>query len=226
MTSSQNGWPVATSGRIATYTVPDTTVRLSMRTGDVATVLLYCAQRFHHEVEALHKGWCWGYAARKVRGSSSVVSNHASGTALDFNAPRHPLGVNGTYSSRQVAAIHKIIHDCGGVVRWGGDYSSRKDSMHFEINAGSARVAALAVKIRKSREVARPTTSISHILALKTAYHAQTMLLQRTLKISADGDFGPKTLAAVKKAQKAHHLAVDGRVGPATCRALGIKWTG
>lgn len=38
--------------------------------------------------------------------------------------------------------------------------------------------------------------------------------------IVVDGIFGPKTLAAVESFQKAHHLAVDGIVGPISWNAL------
>ncbi len=44
--------------------------------------------------------------------------------------------------------------------------------------------------------------------------------LQRDLGISADGIFGPQTLAAVKAFQRAHALLVDGQVGPHTWGAL------
>ncbi|MFB5191832.1 peptidoglycan-binding protein [Alicyclobacillus fastidiosus] len=40
---------------------------------------------------------------------------------------------------------------------------------------------------------------------------------------TADGDFGPKTLAGVKEFQKAHGLTVDGIVGPQTWNALFTK---
>ena len=39
---------------------------------------------------------------------------------------------------------------------------------------------------------------------------------------SADGDYGPKTAAAVRDFQLAHHLVGDGEVGPRTAQALGV----
>lgn len=147
--TSQNGWPAAKDTPLQTLTVGAASFAPGVRKGDVHTVLGYVAKRFNSEVEALVKGSCWGFAYRDISGSTDL-SNHASGTAIDCNAPKHPLGKEGTFSSKQVTAIHKIIADCNGVIRWGGDYKGRKDEMHFEINVpqNSPKLAALVKKIK------------------------------------------------------------------------------
>lgn len=151
MASSQNGWPVATASQQDTSTVAGVAFPNGVLRGDVATVLHYVARRFHAEVEPLHAGWCWGWFVKIIAGSTSI-SNHASGTAIDFNAPNHPLGASGTFSTTKRAAIRRILDDCDGVVRWGGDYTGRKDEMHFEIDKGAAAVKALATKIRNQED--------------------------------------------------------------------------
>jgi hypothetical protein len=119
-------------------------------------VLIEVARRFHNEVESLTGGVRddWGWAYRPVRGQSSGFSNHASATAIDLNATQHPRGVRNTFTASEKAAVRKILaatHDDTidrNVVRWGEDYSTTIDGMHFEINADSAAVARVAKRIR------------------------------------------------------------------------------
>src|SRR5688500_1265797 len=144
--TSQNGWSANDRGVIASYSLPGG--RVALRAGDVSVVLLWVANQFHQRVERLVWPGIWGYAERTIRGSSTTLSNHASGTAIDLNAPRHPLGVRGTFSAAQVRTIHDIVAFTGGAVRWGGDYTGRPDDMHFEINTGAAGVKAAADRIR------------------------------------------------------------------------------
>jgi transglycosylase-like protein/putative peptidoglycan binding protein len=47
--------------------------------------------------------------------------------------------------------------------------------------------------------------------------------LQQKLGVSADGVYGPKTRAAVKRFQRAHGLAADGVAGAQTLAALGVS---
>lgn len=148
MLRSANGWTSHDRDVIARYSLPGGEVAL--RKGDVSVVLLWCANRWHETVEPLRWPGVWGYAERKVRGSSKTISDHASGTAIDLNAPQHPLGVPvaQTFTPKQIKAIRAILEYCEGVVGWGGDYRSRPDGMHLFIQDGAKAVKRIADKIR------------------------------------------------------------------------------
>ena len=151
--TSYNGWTVGTPASaigVVTHAVPGSTATLAVRSGDVATVLIYFAGRFNAEVEALIPSQCGGYEYRRNVNNPSVWSNHASGTAIDLNWDEHPNGSKGTFDSGQVSAIRNILAYTGDVVYWGGDYSGTTDEMHFEINVppGDSRLTSLAAGIR------------------------------------------------------------------------------
>jgi putative peptidoglycan binding protein/D-alanyl-D-alanine carboxypeptidase-like protein len=227
--TSQNGWPAGTSSTVplAGLTVGAATFPAGVRSGQVHTVLGYVARRFDREVEALVKGWCWGHAYRPIRGASTL-SNHASGTAIDCNAPRHPLGRSGTFSSAQRARIQAILADCDGVVRWGGSYSGRKDEMHFEINVrpGDARLAALVRRIGGGGGgTTPPATTWSTVTQGASGFRVavvQHLLRQRGAGLTADGVFGAATRSAVVSFQRSARLTADGIVGPRTWAALVV----
>lgn len=147
--TSQNGYSAGDPSLIVSALVPGTTVIVPVRKGPAGQLLIAAAARWHREVEPLVPGTCWGYAFRSIRGSSTELSNHASGTAIDVNAPQHPLGTNpaANFSQAQIAAIHGIVDTARGALRWGGDYGvparggvigSRPDGMHLEVNASEA----------------------------------------------------------------------------------------
>lgn len=146
---SQNGYRANDRSLIGSISVPGG--HLAVRRGDVATVMRWVATVYNNKVQKLIWPGCWGYAERTIRGSSTTLSNHASGTAIDLNAPLHPIGTapSSNYNGQQIHTIrHDIVAPSNGVIRWGGDYHGRKDGMHFEINASPSRVAAFAAKIR------------------------------------------------------------------------------
>jgi len=143
--TSQNGWEVITSARDdRLQTFPWVTGKV--RAGDVSTVLGFVAERFDDEVERVDVDSSWGWSYRPVRGGADL-SNHASGTAIDLNALAHPLGVRGTFTDDQVSTIHSILDQVDSVVRWGGDYSGRRDDMHFEIVGTEDDVARAAARV-------------------------------------------------------------------------------
>ena len=127
-----------------------------MRQGAAGDLLVYAATRWHREVETLRGADgvldCWGYAPRTIRGSSTTLSNHASGTALDFRARTHPLGRAGTYTPAQIAAIRRILADCRHALRWGGDYTGRKDEMHVEVIVDEATCRTVLTTLKATPE--------------------------------------------------------------------------
>jgi hypothetical protein len=153
MATSQNGYLANRRDLTSVYTVPGTSVKLRLRKGPVAAVLVEVARRFHTEVEPIDAGTVtddWSYAERPIRGSTTTLSNHASGTAIDLNALRHPRGVHGTFTAAQKTSVRRILADLADpatgrpVVRWGEDYSTVVDGMHFEIDDDPDAVARVA----------------------------------------------------------------------------------
>jgi len=142
MVASQNGWRANDPTVVSRRTVPGTTVGITVHNGPSGDLLLEVAAQFDRYVQDIDNGRGtlddWGYAERPIRDSLTVISNHASGTAIDLNALKWPLGslpsVN--LNPTQIQTVRQIVAKTGGVVRWGGDYTGRKDPMHFEINDG------------------------------------------------------------------------------------------
>lgn len=123
-----------------------------VRSGDVFTVLRYVATVYDATVGRLVAGQCGGYNPRSIAGSGTP-SNHASATAIDLNWTQNPEHKR-TMTAAERAACHAIVAQCGGVVRWGGDYSGADvDEMHWEINKPAAAVAALAREIEDNMDV-------------------------------------------------------------------------
>jgi hypothetical protein len=104
-----------------------------------------CAILWHETVEELLWPGCWGWANRPIRGGTTP-SNHASGTAWDLSAPRHPQGVPiaKTFTPAQLEQITRLEARYFGVLRWGGRWPGKSvDGMHWE---GAPGVTVEAVR--------------------------------------------------------------------------------
>ena len=140
--TSPNGWPASENRKalgIETFTVPGTKTRFACAKA-VAPILVSFAKDFHELVEPIDEGQLddWGYAFRQTRGSDRILSNHASGTAVDLNATKHPLGKSNTFTKDQTNTIQLLLVKYG--LSWGGNYKRRKDEMHFEIAMNKGQV--------------------------------------------------------------------------------------
>jgi hypothetical protein len=155
---SQNGWPVLTPAQLTWFTAAGE--RFAAANADVASVAAYLITHFDAEVEPIAGKVLddWSYAQRDIRGSTTTISNHASATAWDLNATKHPRGVKGTFSAAETAAVRsilgRIVDDNGNrIFRWGNDFVTAPiDSMHFEINATGAQVAQARVNLENDMQ--------------------------------------------------------------------------
>jgi len=205
--TSQNGWPVIFAAdrdtKIDNGTILGTTFPNGFLAGDVKKAFVWLWTQLDRRVERIDNGTPrdeWGYNVREIEGSDDY-SNHSSGTAGDYNARLHPMGVRNTYSEADRAEIHKILQEADGIFRWGGDYTGRPDDMHFEIIKGRDAVHAFVLKIEDGDAdmlVKKGDTGEE----VKFWQHALTDLGYAVGEV--DGEYGPKMEAAVN-AQRAFH---------------------
>ncbi|NBV36972.1 MAG: M15 family peptidase [Bacteroidetes bacterium] len=148
MASSQNGWPASPDRKaidIISIEVPGCETKFAV-CRKVAPIFKAFLAEFNERVEKIDKGKDdWGYAFRQVRGSTDMLSNHASGTAVDVNATKHPLGVEDTFTDAQRKTIRELCDKYG--LRWGGNYVRRVDEMHFEIMESPTSVKARITRL-------------------------------------------------------------------------------
>jgi hypothetical protein len=147
--TSQNGWAASKDPKvikIKSFPIAGTTIKI--RANKIAGKLLAAfAAEFHELVEPIDGGQLddWGYAYRNVRGSSTNLSNHSSGTAIDLNATKHPLGKANTFTAEQQQTLDQLCEKYG--LRGGYTYRTRKDDMHFEVMLSPDEATKLAKKL-------------------------------------------------------------------------------
>jgi hypothetical protein len=139
---SSNGWVASKDAAaidIKQFKVDGTDIKLRCAAA-CGPILAAFASEFHKTIEPIDAGTLddWGYAYRPVRGETTGLSNHASGTAIDLNAVKHPLGKENTFTGPQQVLLKALVKKYG--LRWGGTYKTRKDDMHFEVIETPAQV--------------------------------------------------------------------------------------
>ena len=232
MPNSYNGWPGIPSADDPRLTViePVPGRKFRVRAGAVATVFDHLIRRYHNEVEPIDQGELddWSYNYRAVRGSGAL-SNHASGTAVDLNATKHPFRTSASQNMTpdQIAASRRLVADFAPVIRW----IEGSDPMHWEINYASrggtvGNVEALARRLKAGEANPRPTPPPPPVgrreprpIDWKSGRGDLVKIVQEAAGVNADGIRGPKTLAATKALQKRLGVGVDGLAGPATVEA-------
>jgi peptidoglycan hydrolase-like protein with peptidoglycan-binding domain len=235
VTAAINGFTVVGFGHpaLATYAVPGTGVRLCLRR-EVAPLLIAFTRDFHRDVEPLNRRACRGHSFRRIRGSSSW-SFHAAGIAVDLNASTHPPGRPNTFGPMQVEAIRGLLtaYNYHGVplFRWGGQFRTRADDLHFELIVPRA-VALAAVHAlqaapdghgvyRRSRPGSRELRDQVPRMRGDDVTFLQSWLGERRCG-PADGVFGPVTQAGVRWFQELRGVPVTGVCDRVTWRKLRV----
>jgi hypothetical protein len=163
---SSNGWPVlprrvgGAPPTLRQWNIPSVDLTLTARDGSAGFLLAHFALWYHEAIEPLDRPPAddWGYARRLIRGGSTW-SNHASGTAIDLNATLHPLGERGTLRGAQVLKLRRRLWAAdyyASCIGWGGDWTTRADEMHYEIQrplSACEEVAANLLSTWRGRRV-------------------------------------------------------------------------
>ena len=163
--TSSNGWPIIDREETREWAVPDTDVKLLLRSGNAGFVLVHFATNFHKTVEPLDVGAIGddhGWAPRFISGTD-IPSNHWSATAVDLNSIKHPHGVVGTFTKlKKLARLQWMLKfKYKGMIAWGGNWRTVTDEMHFEVVASQGEIRMLAQELRKTtlgRAVMRANT--------------------------------------------------------------------
>lgn len=180
-------------------------------------------------------GWI-GDAAHRARPSdhnpnaAGVVCaldiTHDPKNGLDAGALAEKLRASGDPRIKYIISNHRIANSGQPWRKYTG---SNPHTMHVHISvAGSAKLYDDDSDWQLSGYIARPVPAkepetpapVSRPLLKRGDKGASVRELQKLLLIEVDGDFGPKTQAAVKVFQKKHNLTADGIVGPYTWAVL------
>ncbi len=221
---SLNGLPLVTR-----MLAPGLKVTIHQDTAEAFQALGRIVQLYNYKCRPAE---CGGYNKRPIK-SGKGWSLHSWGIAIDINWLTNPWSTsNKLITDMPVAMVNAIlrIKTKGGipVFRWGGNFKSVKDAMHFEVNATPA-------ELRKGIDhVTAPKISVdvehpkhNPILQLwdqgAVVKELQILLIRLGHALKADGIFGPMVYGAVVAEQSKNGLMADGVVGPNTWEVLYPK---
>ncbi len=168
--------------------------------------------RLFQELGSAGMGCC-----RWVRGSTSTISNHSWGSAIDFTVGGSIDPYNNGKIRRGMIDVIEVFNEFGW---YSGAYFRREDSMHIEVSAN------LLEKWAAAGLIPQPTGTTHGHRTLQMGDRGDAVrALQRLLNkvgagLGVDGAFGPATFNALKAFQMRAGLTADGIYGRQSAAAL------
>lgn len=156
--------------------------------------------------------------ARFVRGSTTSISNHSWGAAIDLNLNGQLDERGNNKTQRGLAAIAPIFNRHEWY--WGAGFPT-EDAMHFELSDQKIRKLH-AAGVFSGAPATLPDPALSLGDRGRQVKLLQEKLNEKGATLETDGEFGRATLASVMAFQAANGLTVDGIVGRKTQQALGM----
>lgn len=138
---TENGWPSCGYDDCDTGDVPGTSISVPVQKGVPNTILKAFLADLNQYVEPYNGENDWGGWTAT---NSVATSNHLGGTAVDFNWDDHPMGPDAEdpaagwqgstlIDGDEVPAVRDLLNWYEGMVYWGADWTTPKDSMHFQM---------------------------------------------------------------------------------------------
>lgn len=187
MAVSQNGYTYGDISLTTTYVVTKDGRTMRFLKGSPGEMLADFVRWFDENIRDIDAGILddWSWAVREIRGGTSG-SNHGSGTAVDINATRWNLGSDASVylTAAEIAKVQTKLKEYRGCIRWGQNYSGRKDPMHFEIDQPASVVTQVWADIKAARANAGPSPIVKAM---------QTAMNYPSLGKDVDGYWGPTT---------------------------------
>lgn len=147
----EDGWPECDPEDCDPLTIPGTPLNLLIQRGQPQIIM----QAFFRDVHEYNES-CLNARGIADEGSwtqdnSVYTSNHKGATAVDWNWVDHPMGYalagwdgSSIINGPQEPEMRSILAFYEGMIFWGNDWDSPKDSMHFQMGYntyGSENVA-------------------------------------------------------------------------------------
>lgn len=174
----------------------------------------------HQSRDSDHNAWV-------KDGSMGVVTamdiTHDPAHGVDAGKLAEALRVSGDPRIKYIISNRRIANPSISGGAWRPYSGSNPHDKHFHISVQPSKAfydSTAAWKLPTLIPDSSAPKIIAHPIIRRGSKGADVRTVQSYVGITVDGDFGPKTEAAVKAFQKGHGLTADGIVGPYTWEAL------